>query len=233
MIDTILTSIFGSNSTTSNSASAGNMLAILGVALVLGLLISTVQMKANRNKPTSQSFALTLVMLPAVISIIIMLVGTNIASAFSLAGAFSIIRFRSAPGDPKDITYILFSMAVGLACGMGFILQAFIVALVLCGIMAVLELLKFGYPKATAKILKITTPENLDYQNAFEGVMKKYTLSNNLNKVKTADLGSLYVLEYSITMKDELNEKNFIDELRCRNGNLNITLILNTQTGEF
>lgn len=233
MIDTIIASLFSSNSTASASTSAGNLLITLGIALVLGLLISTVHMKTNRGRISSQSFALTLVMLPAVISVIITLVGTNIASAFSLAGAFSIIRFRSAPGDSKDIAYVLFSMAVGLACGMGFILQAFIVALLLCGIMAVLEHLKFGHSKSTAKILKITIPENLDYQNAFEGVLKKYTLFYNLNKVKTADLGSLYVLEYSITMKDELNEKSFIDELRCRNGNLNITLVLNTQTGEF
>jgi hypothetical protein len=162
-----------------------------------------------------------------------MLVGTNIASAFSLAGAFSIIRFRSAPGDPKDITYVLFTMAVGLACGMGFILQALLAALVLCGIMTVLELTGFGSPKSVSKILKINIPENLDFQNAFEGVMNKYTLSHTLNKVKTTDLGSLYVLEYAISMKDGLSEKSFIDELRCRNGNLNITLVLNAQEQEW
>lgn len=229
----MLDSIFTTGGTTSTATSAGNLILTLGIALVLGILISIVHMKTNKNRMTSQSFALTLVMLPAVISIIIMLVGTNIASAFSLAGAFSIIRFRSAPGDPKDIAYVLFSMAVGLASGMGFILQAFIVAFILCGVMATLELLRFGNTKATAKLLKITIPENLDYQNAFEGVMKKYTLSYNLNKVKTADLGSLYELEYSIAMKVELNEKDFIDELRCRNGNLNITLVLNSQPCEF
>lgn len=235
MLDT-LTSIFTSDSASSISSastSAVRLLITLGIALILGLLISTVHMKTNRNRTASQSFTLTLVMLPAVISVIIMLVGTNIASAFSLAGAFSIIRFRSAPGDPKDIAYVLFSMAVGLASGMGFIVQAFIVALILCGIMAALELLKFGNPNSAARILKITIPEDLDYQNAFEGVMNKFTLSYNLNKVKTADLGSLYVLEYSVSMKEDKNEKNFIDELRCRNGNLNITLVLNSQTNEF
>jgi hypothetical protein len=232
MLDT-LNSIFSSSSTSGNSTSIGTLLIALGTALVLGLLISAVHMKTNRNKSSFQSFALTLVMLPAVISVIIMLVGTNIASAFSLAGAFSIIRFRSAPGDPKDIAYVLFSMAVGLACGMGFILQAFIVALILCGIMAALELLKFGSSKSASRILKITIPENLDYKDAFEGVMNKFTLSHNLNKVKTADLGSLYVLEYSVSMKDTISEKDFIDDLRCRNGNLNITLILNSQTDEF
>jgi uncharacterized membrane protein YhiD involved in acid resistance len=233
MIDTMLASIFASSSTTTTSASVVKLLMTLGIALVLGLLVSTVHMKSNRSKTPSQSFTLTLVMLPAIISVIIMLVGTNIASAFSLAGAFSIIRFRSTPGDPKDIAYVLLSMAVGLACGMGFILQAFIVALILCGIIALLEFFKFGGSKSAAKILKITIPENLDYQNAFEGVMKKYTLSCNINKVKTADLGSLYVLQYSIVMKDEVNEKNFIDELRCRNGNLNITLVLNVQAEDF
>lgn len=228
MLDT-LTAIFSSSSTTGTATSAGKLILTLGVALILGLLVSIVHMKTSRNRISSQSFTLTLVMLPAVISVIIMLVGTNIASAFSLAGAFSIIRFRSAPGDPKDIAYVLFSMAVGLASGMGFIPHAFVIAVILCGIMAMLELLKFGKSTSTANILRITIPENLDYQNAFEGVLNKFALSHTLNKVKTADLGSLYVLEYSVSMRNGVNEKNFIDELRCRNGNLNITLVLNTQ----
>ncbi len=232
MIDSILNSISALNSATDSDTTIGNMLIKLGLALLLGFLISIAHFKTSRNRISSQSFALTLVMLPAVISVIIMLVGTNIASAFSLAGAFSIIRFRSAPGDPKDITYVLFTMAVGLACGMGLLLQAIVAAIILCSIMAMLELMNFGNPRNTSKILKITIPENLDYQNVFDGVLNKYTLSHSLNKVKTVDLGSLYVLEYAVTMKDSLSEKDFIDELRCRNGNLNITLVLNSQTGE-
>jgi hypothetical protein len=229
----MLESIFSSTNSSITSVTVDKLLLTLGISLVLGLLISLVYMKTHSKKTPSQSFSLTMVMLPAVIATIIMLVGTNIASAFSLAGAFSIIRFRSAPGDPKDIAFVLFSMAVGLASGLGFILCAFVAAFVLCGIMILLEVVKFGRPKITPKILKITIPENLDYQNAFEGVMKKYTTSYDLGKVKTSDLGSLYKLVYSIVMKDDVSEKDFIDELRCRNGNLNITLVLNDQTDEF
>lgn len=221
-------------STTADAAiTFPSLLTALGVAFALGLLISFVYMKTHRTGAPSQSFSLTLVLLPAVVTIIIMLVGSNIARAFSLSGAFAIIRFRSAPGDPKDITYVLFSMAVGLAAGMGYMLYAAVVAVALCAALAFLELLKYGQAKSTGKILKITVPENLDYQNAFDGVLHKYTLSSTLHKVKTADLGSLYELVYSVTTKNGVSDKDFIDELRCRNGNLNITLVLDAPSGEF
>jgi hypothetical protein len=202
------------------------LLVAIGTALALGFLVSIVYMKTHKSKTPSQSFALTLVLLPAVITIIILLVGNNVARAFSLAGAFSIIRFRSAPGDPKDITYVLFSMAVGLAAGMGFLLYAAVVGLVLCAVMVLLDVCKFGRARNTDKTLKITVPEDLDFQNAFDEVLQKYTASYSMRKIKTADLGSLYELEYAIAAKDGMSEKNFIDELRCRNGNLNITLVM-------
>ncbi len=230
MFESIFTAATGSSDTT---ITIGGLLIALGVAFVLGLLISVVYMKTHKDKNPSQSFALTLVMLPAIVTIIILLVGSNIARAFSLAGAFSIIRFRSAPGDPKDIAYVLFAMAIGLSCGMGYMFYAVIVAIILCAAMLVLETLKFGQSKATGKVLKITIPENLDYQDAFTDVLDKYTLTHHLVKVKTTDLGSLFELVYTITTRDEIKEKDFLDELRCRNGNLNITLVMNAQTGEF
>lgn len=219
--------------TADTAVSITSLLIALGVSFALGLVISLVYMKTHQTRTPSQSFALTLIMLPAVITVIILLVGSNVARAFSLAGAFSIIRFRSAPGDPKDITYVLFTMAVGLATGMGYVLYAAIVAAALCLVMVILELAKFGKTGGARKILKITVPENLDYQNAFDGVMQKYTLSANLTRVKTADLGSLYELVYAVTTKNGLSDKDFIDELRCRNGNLNITLVLDAPAGEF
>ena len=230
MFESIFTTATGSSDTT---ITIGGLLIALGAAFVLGLLISVVYMKTHKDKNPSQSFALTLVMLPAVVTIIILLVGSNIARAFSLAGAFSIIRFRSAPGDPKDIAYVLFAMAIGLSCGMGYMFYAAIVAVILCTAMLVLETVKFGRPKTTGKVLKITIPENLDYQDAFTDVLNKYTLTHHLVKVKTTDLGSLFELVYTITTRDEIKEKDFLDELRCRNGNLNITLVMNAQTGEF
>ena len=215
------------------SFSAGSLILSLGTALALGLLISVVYMKTHKTRTPTQSFSLTLVMLPAIITIIIMLVGNSVARAFSLAGAFSIIRFRSAPGDPKDITYVLFSMAVGLSCGMGFPFYGVLTAVILCGVMILLETLKFGKGKSEQKLLKITIPENLDYSNAFDDVLQKYTSSYIRKKVRTTDLGSLFELQYAVSMENGMSEKAFIDELRCRNGNLNITLVLDASDSEF
>jgi hypothetical protein len=227
----MLASIF--DGTTGTLASIPNLLLAIFTAAAIGLLISAVYIKTHKTHSPSRSFSLTLVVLPAVITVIILLVGNNVARAFSLAGAFSIIRFRSAPGDPKDITYVLFSMAVGLAAGMGFLLYAVIAGVLLCGVMLLLEITGYGGPKGTAKILKITVPEDLDYQNAFDGVMGRFTLSSKLRKVKTTDLGSLFELNYAVVTKDDVSEKEFIDELRCRNGNLTITLVLDADENEF
>ncbi|MGI6546432.1 MAG: DUF4956 domain-containing protein [Fastidiosipilaceae bacterium] len=228
MFDSIFSTLSADDSLT-----LPGLLIALGVALALGLAISLVYMKTHKTKTPSQSFALTLVVLPVVITVIILLVGNNVARAFSLAGAFSIIRFRSAPGDPKDITYVLLCMAVGLATGMGFIAYAAVVATLLCLVMILLDAVQFGKSGRAEKLLKITIPESLDYENAFDSIMKKYTLSSSLRKVKTADLGSLYELSYFIVTKDGISEKDFIDELRCRNGNLNITLVRDTPSEDF
>lgn len=227
-------SIFSENAAASETIfTLEGLLIALGTSLLLGLLNSVVYIKTNKSKTPSQSFALTLIILPAVVTVIILLVGNSVARAFSLAGAFSIIRFRSAPGDAKDITYVLFTMAIGLATGMGYLLYAVVVAVVLCAVMIILNLVKYGQPKVTEKTLKIVIPENLDYQNVFDDILAKYTHSSKLQKVKTADLGSLYELVYNINVKDGVNEKEFIDELRCRNGNLNIMLLLDAPVGEF
>lgn len=225
-------SIFATTSSDTAITFAG-LIAALGVALALGFLISLVYMKTHKSSVPSQSFLLTLVILPAVVTVIILLVGSNVARAFSLAGAFTIIRFRSAPGDAKDITYVLFASAVGLAAGMGYLVYAVTVAVLLCAAMAALELLQFGRPSGTAKILKITIPENLDYEGAFDSVLIKYASHWTLMRARTADLGSLYELSYRLTTKDGVSDKAFIDELRCRNGNLNITLVLDAPSGDY
>ncbi len=228
--------MFDSIFTTTNAEtvlSLPGMLIALGVAFVLGMAVSLVYMKTQKNRQPSESFALTLVILPVVISVIILLVGNNVARAFSLAGAFSIIRFRSAPGNPKDITYVLLCMAVGLATGMGFVAYAVVVALILCGIMLLLELTKFGQSKGQAKTLKITIPEDLNYEHSFDDILAEYTQSSTLRKVRTMDLGSLFELNYSVMMKKDVSEKAFLDEIRSRNGNLNINLVLDAPSDEF
>ena len=138
----------------------------------------------------------------------------------------SIIRFRSAPGDPEDIGYIFFDIAAGLACGVGLFGYGALFVAVLCLFMIVISKINFAKPKTTAKHLKITIPENLDYEGVFDEILKKYTSDFSLTKVRTTDLGSLYELTYSVNMLKNANEKEFIDELRCRNGNLNIILSL-------
>ena len=227
MFESILTS------TSSVSISLIDVLLAILVAFSVGGFISGTYFKTQKNGQYSQSFALTMILLPAVIAIIIMLIGSDVARAFSLAGAFSIIRFRSAPGDPKDIAYVLFAMAAGLATGVGAYLYAIIFTVVLCFVMYVLSHTKRGGVREISRQLQITVPEDLDFENAFDDVLKKYTLNYNLKKVKTSNLGSLYQLTYDVTLNEDTSTKSFIDELRCRNGNLNISLLMIAEPAGF
>lgn len=227
MLETII------KSTTGESFTLTNSLLVIGTSIILGILISVVYMKTNKESSVNSGFSTTLIMLPVIISIIILLVGNNVARAFSLAGAFSIIRFRSAPGDPKDISYIFFTLAIGLTCGMGYVTYAVLFTLILSAVMIILHITKFTEPKNKTMQLKITVPEDLNYEGVFEEVLNNYTVSYNIKKVRTRDFGSLFELTYLISLKPDISQKSFIDELRCRNGNLNITLTLsNPSYGE-
>lgn len=225
-------SIF-STSAVDTTLSLSNSLSTILVSFVLGGIISLLYMKTSNKAGYSQNFALTLVLIPSVIAIIILLIGSNVARAFSLAGAFSIIKFRSAPGDPKDIAYVLFTMAAGLACGAGLYGYAVLFTFTLCLLMLLLNVINFGASKSSKKLLKIVIPENLDYEGAFDDLFKIYTNSAELKKVRTTDLGSLYELVYTITMDNKISQKEFLDALRCRNGNLNITLSMSAETSEY
>lgn len=162
--------------------------------------------------------------MPAVVTIVIMLVGSNIARAFSLAGAFALVRFRSVPGDSKDIASVFFAMSTGLATGMGYIGFAFAATGIIGVIYFVLMRSGYAVRKRTDKELKITIPEDMNYQGAFDDLFNKYTKKNSLDRIKTTNLGTLYELTYHVSMNETTNEKEFIDEIRCRNGNLNIVL---------
>ena len=201
------------------------LLAIAG-SLGLGMLISLTYLFTHKKEGYSCSFVVTLVMLPTIISVLILLIGSNIARAFSLAGAFSLIRYRSAPGDPKDIAYVFFTMAVGLACGMGYIPYAIIFTLIVCLIMIVLYLTKFASSKSEFLQLTVTIPENMNYQGLFDDLLEKYTESWKLKRVKTSDFGTLFDVVYHVRMRTDVDQKKFIDELRCRNSNLTISLVL-------
>lgn len=205
------------------NVSTADMLICMAVAILLGFILSAVYIfVAKRNR--SSSFAISLVILPAVVSIVIMLVGSNVARAFSLAGVFSLIRFRSAPGEAKDISLIFVEMVAGLACGMGYLPAAVLVVCVIGGILVILSLTGYARIKEVEKELRITVPEDLNYQNAFDEILNTYTAFYALEKVKTTNLGSYFELTYRIRVKENADEKAFIDELRCRNGNLKIAL---------
>lgn len=198
---------------------------VMLTALAFGLIISLTYMFTHKDR-YQRSFVLTLAMLPVILSVIILFVGSNVARAFSLAGTLSIIRFRSAPGDPEDVGYIFFDIAAGLACGVGLYAYGIVFVVILCLFMILLTKIKFGDRKYAKRILKIVIPENLDYEGIFDEIFARYTKSSNLTKVKTTDLGSLYELQYEVTMADDVNKKDFIDEIRTKNGNLNIVLAL-------
>ncbi|MGN9120481.1 DUF4956 domain-containing protein [Turicibacter bilis] len=223
MLETII------NSTDGTSFTLTNTLIVITAAIILGFLISLVYMRTTKKAGYSPSFTVTLIMLPVIISIIILLVGNNVARAFSLAGAFSLIRFRSAPGEPKDIAYVFFTLAVGLCCGMGYIGYAIIFTIILCLVMLILDVTRFAMPKTKAMSLKIIVPEDLNYEGVFDEILNSYTTNYKIQSIRTRDFGALFELNYSIHLLEEANQKQFIDELRCRNGNLNITLTLNSQ----
>ncbi len=196
----------------------------MAVALVLGMIIAFTYYKTQSEEYYQRSLAITLCMLPIILSVIILFIGSNIARAFSLAGTLSIIRFRSAPGDAKDIGFIFFDIAAGLACGVGLYGYGALFVVVLCVAIILLENFKFFEKKTTNKMLKILIPEDLNYEGAFDEVLNTYTKKHSLTRIKTTDLGSLFELCYNVVMKDDVNEQEFLNELRCRNGNLSIIL---------
>lgn len=170
----------------------------------------------------THSFAVAIAVLPAIVQIVIMLVNGNIGAGVAVAGAFSLVRFRSAPGTAKEIGVIFLAMALGLATGMGYVLLAAIFFVIIAGVIILLTALKFGERNSAERILKITIPENLDYDGLFDDLFSQYTKEYSLERVKTTNMGTLYELQYHIVLKEKEVPKTFIDEIRCRNGNLNI-----------
>ena len=222
------------SSTVSESLTPWNVLAILLSAIVLGLLVSLVYMLTHKREGYSASFVVSLITLAPIVGIVILLIGNNVARAFSLAGAFALIRFRSAPGDPKDITYVFFTVVIGLACGMGYIAYAAIFTVVVGLVMIVLWAIKYGEMKRQSLELKITLPENLNYVGVFDDIMEKYSVSAKIARVKTVDFGALFEVTYLVDIKNGTDTKAFIDDLRARNGNLKIVLGLpETKTKDF
>ena len=222
MLSNIFTGLFDTTATT--VISVPDFIICIVVSLIIGAFITWVYTYKSRY---TASFAITLAMLPAVVCIVIMMVNGNVGAGVAVAGAFSLVRFRSVPGTAKEIGTIFLAMAAGLIAGMGYLAFAVLFALIMGLVMLVLKISGFGtHTRATSdRTLRITIPEDLNYGSAFDDLFEKYLTACESVSVKTTNMGSLYKLTYHITLKDLAMEKSFIDELRCRNGNLEIAIM--------
>lgn len=203
--------------------SVGDFLLCIGCALALGLLLSFSYMYRSRY---TKSFVVTLAVLPAVVCVVIMMVNGNVGAGVAVAGAFSLVRFRSVPGTAREISMLFLAMGAGLIAGMGYLGYALLFTVILCAVSLLYNRLDFGAKKNAAvyKTLNITIPEDLDYTGVFEEIFEKYASSWELVRVKTTNMGSLFRLTYNLTLLPGVSEKAMIDALRCRNGNLEITV---------
>lgn len=221
MLNTLFKGIF--DSSTSSVIAVPEFLLCIGVSLLIGIFLAFVYCYKSHY---TKSFVVTLAMLPAIVCVIIMMVNGNVGAGVAVAGAFSLVRFRSVPGSAKEIGTIFLAMGAGLISGMGYLGYAVLFTLILGLAMILLNFIGFGAQKRASleKTLRITIPEDLNYGEVFEDLLSCYTSSHEIQSVKTTNMGSLFKLNYNITLKDIAKEKEFIDALRCRNGNLEISI---------
>lgn len=210
--------------TTETTISALPAILLIVEAFIMGVLIGLCYMFTQKKYDYSKEYIVAIAVLPAIVALVIMLVGSSVARALSLAGAFALVRFRSAQGTAKEIAFVFFAMSIGLATGLGFVYLAPTATVLISGCIIVLCKSKIGEGRHTRKILKITIPEDLNYEGIFDDLFKEYTTYNRLSGVRTTNMGSLYEITYQVIIKKDVSEKEFIDALRCRNGNLNISL---------
>lgn len=199
-------------------------------AIVYGLIIAFTHKVTSKY---SKNFLITLTILPFLVGTIIVMVSGNLGTSVAIVGAFSLVRFRSLPGTSKEIASVFFAMTVGLATGVGYVIFAGIITLVGCAIILILSKTNIFNRNQYEKILKITIPENLDYTSVFDDVFKDFTKSYTLEQVKTTNMGSLFELNYRINLDKKRNEKEFIDALRIKNGNLKVMLSHNLEENDL
>lgn len=200
---------------------AENVLIGLVCALVMGLIVSFVYMFKNTY---SKSFVMTLVMLPAITQMIILLVNGNVGTGLAIMGAFSLVRFRSVPGSAREIGALFLAMSLGLFVGSGYVALGFAFLIVMGLAMLLMSVTSFGIPRQEVRELRVSVPESLDYEGLLDDLLDKYAKPWHLERVRTTNMGSLFELTYHITLRKDVKTKEMFDELRCRNGNLPITL---------
>lgn len=206
---------------TSGGLSLGSALICTAASLILGIAIAAA---CRFRNPCSRTFTAALILLPAIVQAVIMMVNGQIGTGVAVMGAFSLIRFRSVPGNARDICFVFLAMAVGIATGMGYVTFALCLTAILAAVIVLLNMFSAGGALEKERELRVTIPENLDYVTVFDDLFEKYTSSHSQTRVKTTNMGSLFELRYRVVLKDPAEEKAFIDELRCRNGNLPIAL---------
>lgn len=214
-------------SITNGTITIGNYLICTAVALLCGAAAAAASAYHSR---ISKSFLVCLILLPAVVETVIVMVNGNVGTGIAVAGAFSLVRFRSVPGKAKEIVSIFFVMTAGLACAAGYVGIAVVFTVIVCA--GMLLVMKIRIPGEKASELHITVPESLNFTNAFDDLLAEYTKSSRLLSVKTSNMGSLYKLRYHIELKNPNSTKELIDELRCRNGNLEISIMDTAERSE-
>lgn len=200
------------------------VLLITFASLVLGLLLGAVYVWTQKRDGCDTSLAISLIMVPAVVAAIVLLVGNSYARAFTLAGAFSIVRYRSLPVTPKDISYVFMSLAIGLGCGIGFIGYSALFTAIFIAVMLIISFSGFGAMKKREMQLKVVIPENLNFEGLIDDILNDDASYWRLAKVRTSDFGTMFELIYRLKLKNGVSTKEFMDKIRCRNGNLNIVV---------
>ncbi len=200
----------------------------IGAALVIGLFLA---LAYSFRTQCTKSFLGTLILLPAVVAMVIMMVNGSIGAGIAVAGAFSLVRFRSVPGSAREIAALFLAMSTGLACGMGQLIYAAVFAVVMGLVMGLYAVMKFGEGSPGRRRLVVMIPEDLDYTGVFEDLLQTYTSRNELVKVKTTNMGSMLKLTYDLELKNTAEEREFLNELRCRNGNLEISISRHVEGG--
>lgn len=221
MLDTALNSVFGTAESLVASVSTIDFLVCCLSSIVLGAVVAAIYMFRHTY---SKNFVVTLALLPLIVQMVITLVNGNLGAGIAVMGVFNLVRFRSIPGSAKDIGSVFLAMAIGLATGMGFIVLAVLFTVIVAVVNVVYVLTPFGKQKEPEKTLKITIPEDLEYDGVFDGVLARYTDEHELVEVQTTNMGSLFLLEYAVHMKAPGMEKRMIDEVRRLNGNLKVVL---------
>lgn len=220
MLDNLFAGVFDTSS--QSVISVQKFLLCIVTSLLIGLLLALAH---GYKSSHSRSFLVTLALLPSAVCVVIMMVNGNVGAGVAVAGAFSLVRFRSAPGSAREIGAIFLAMGAGLIAGMGYLAYAVLFAVILGAVSFLCNwFCRWRESRDISKVLHVTIPENLDYGQVFDEIFEQFTQSYELTSVKTSNMGSLFKLTYQIELKGDVSEKDFIDKLRCRNGNLEIML---------